>query len=187
MSVPQTRPESLRLLSQTPLTATAYAAPDGLYTQAELDALGSLVIPVGSFRSLARLQFVGTDAADENFNVTIRAVERITNGLLVPNTEVLNRVVALGSAVVTLGNYQVADTAPFLPDYFFADTIAWTASTYASAFLELMYARTIVVHTPADDTPATLGIPDLGNIHALIIDFDIGTAAAMNALYSLGT
>lgn len=90
----------------------------------------------------------------------------------------------------TCGNLAGAASSVLLDTEFLADTIA--AVTKTAFFTQLLsaYGVDVYTHSPADDTPALLILPDLGNRWAFYLDMFVAggaVATAANALVNLST
>lgn len=134
------------------------------------------------------LSFMGTGAENSGYSFRIWQVftEVDANG----QPTKFGELVLFGSGVATLSATSgpsgsvVCGAADVL-----ADTITWAASA-AGAKYEAAYGSTgSLAYSPADDTPAHLLIPDLGNADAYIIEFAITAlgATGANAVASEGT
>jgi hypothetical protein len=150
------------------------------------------IVPLNGARGAA-IQFIGTDANNE----TITAVKVWTATFADSSGEGSPTVINLPSAidlnqygatgVITLGNINGATGDVVPATSFVADTIADWATTALGTVNEAVYALgESAAYSPASDAPATLIIPNFGpNIHGFVLEFDIGTAASANAVYTL--
>lgn len=187
MSTPITRSEDMRLYSATPFTGDAYVVTEGYYAPADLPAD---MITLQGFRGISALQAIGSGTANENFHFKVFGVWRITN----PHDESADPVYFVGqllSVVATLGTADIPEGAGVAAQYLVADTLVVTKATLFDTFVEGVYGRDLVTHSPADNTSAMLALPDLGNMHGFIIDVDIDAggseADAVNFLVARGT
>ena len=99
------------------------------------------------------------------------------------------------TGLVTCGNLTGVSASDLITtSSFIADTIAsWTLGTTATtpkgigSEVEPAYGLGLSTYfSPANDTPATLLIPNFGaGYHAFLLEFDVGTATSANALYTL--
>lgn len=188
MSIPTTRPESLRQYRATDFTGTSYTVTAGFKKAADVPAD---ILPLQGFRGISGLMVVGTGGDNSTSNVRMFGVWRIENPTS-PETPAYY-VGELFTATVTLASGVAfpADSAVF-PSYKVADTIVVTQTDIID-FVEAVYSREIVVSSPVDDAlPAMISLPDAGNMLGVVFDAELnaggGTAAtAINFLIARGT
>jgi hypothetical protein len=151
------------------------------------------IVPLAGARGVA-IQFVGTDANNEVitavkvWGATFAGFEGATD----PNqpwesTRVCDLNLIGTTGEITLSAATVPATDIIASTHLIADTIAsWTPGGLY-AVIEPAYALgTSDEYSPGSDVPATLLIPNLGPlIHGFVLEFDRGTAASSNALYTL--
>lgn len=189
--------ESLGLQSTPASSKTAWATlPDGWHTMGEIrDALAaatggsetdlSLFFALGPtrqgrrYRSLS-LQFASTEDEDETVEVRIRLIRggRDYN----PHDETASACVQLlGTATLTIGAGTGAGAGIVTAEERLADTIEWVGEAVAALLEYITDTDPIgdLLHSPADDTPAILHIPDAGNaacVHVEILNANAGKA-----------
>lgn len=92
------------------------------------------------------------------------------------------------TGTVTLGNIPGVGSEDIVPTtHFVADTIAsWTVGGIAATAETVYGLGGSDEYSPGSDAPASIMIPNFGPFaHAFLIEFDLGTAASANALYTL--
>jgi hypothetical protein len=168
----------LRILPGGNTTAGAFTLPLGPVASIptpHIDTMGSMGI---SFR------FYGTDADLEAFNYRVIAYERINRDLASGSDKELFIATIYGSGLATLGPLTGIAGTLIPTSQFFVDLLTYTPTAYATA-LEAAFGRASGVYSPNDNTNiARLFIPNLGDIIALAVDFDMTTAASGNGLYN---
>jgi hypothetical protein len=152
------------------------------------------LIPVAGARGIA-IEFFGTDANNEALAAakvwiaTLAYSSGQTDPISGPENASYADLRLYGTTgAVTYSTATGAGTGDLVPSTsFIADTIAsWTLNAYATATESAYGLGASAIVSPADNTPATLIIPNLGaEAHAVIIEFDLNTAASANALYTL--
>lgn len=188
MSIPETRPESLRKYRATDFTGTTYTVTAGFKKAADLP---TDILPLQGFRGISGLLAVGTGNDNSTFNVRMFGVWRIEDNTTPTTQDFYVGELFTATGTLASGVAFPADAAVF-PSYKVADTIVVTQTDIID-FVEAVYAREIVVSSPADDAlPAMIALPDAGNMLGIVLDVDInaggGTAAtAVNFLIARGT
>ncbi len=132
----------------------------------------------------AEVQVIGTGADNATINFKLWAVHKSTPAGNAPATADL-RLIASGTA--TLGTCTLASGDDLLrsgetaSSVRIADTISLTQTDYGAALATAMGSPGVQVSSPADNTPAVILVPDLGDADPLI-EFDLGTATGADAI-----
>lgn len=176
-----------RLYLESESTATAFGI---------VAATGRVVVPGLTVFSLgpdsgerARgvgIVFLGSGANNSTFDARIYVVHR---GYGYAKTVASDFDIALyGTATVTLGA-MVGAGSPVTTVQRLADTITYVQATSATTPQGVGGSTVLahggvdpVVYSPGNDLCATLWIPELGNAHGIILDFDLTGATGANAL-----
>ncbi|MBS0187113.1 MAG: hypothetical protein JSS51_03530 [Planctomycetes bacterium] len=124
-----------------------------------------------------RMQFFGTGADGNTFNVKIYAARFIENTGGDPYVYLQ----LLGTAAVTLSAAAGAAGLPVTDAQLVADGISFTADADYTQEITDMGAQAASV-VAGSDTPATLRMSELGNAAALVFDFDMVTATGGGVL-----
>lgn len=165
-------------------------AADGMYIGA---STVHKIVPLDGARG-ATLQFFGTDANNEVITAVAIwcATLADTSGQTLPATDFRSAaycdLALFGTlSTVTLSTAAGVDASDLVPaTSFIADTITtWTP--YIEAAINATYGLGVAGEfSPADNTPAAFIIPNFGAYaHGFVLEFDLGTAASANALYTL--
>lgn len=152
------------------------------------------LIPLNGARGVS-LQFFGTDADDEVItaaNVWTATFADFT-GATGPGIGWESASFATLELFGTTGNITLstatgAGTGDLVPSTsFIADTIAsWAAGSMGAAVEPVYGLGESAIYSPTGNVPASLIIPNFGSLaHAFLVEFDLGTAASGNCLYTL--
>jgi len=96
-------------------------------------------------------------------------------------------VIVLGTVTMTAGNFTGVSGGGLLgTSDRGVDTIVLTKSV-ACTKLESEFGRTVVVHSPGDNTQGWITLPDAFNAVGVVLDLAPGTATSVNALFEVGT
>ena len=167
-------------------TAFAYTA-SGIYSGAYLTGVSGVAVQNGQ---TAVITFYGKGADNDTFSCQIWSRSGI--GIKAAGgDDGAYMLQYVGLATVTLSTITgIAGSSVITTAYRIADTITWTPATTATTpsgnFTDLAGALGTLTGTassPANNTPATLILPILGEGQELVFDFDLtGTSTAANAL-----
>lgn len=132
----------------------------------------------------ARFTPFGTGANDDSFVMRIYAVHLLGgsgNGQAGPIELKL-----LATVTCTHGNDQGIASGMFSNVEQIVDTISISKSAYLTALESSLGLTTGAgAYSPADDTQGCFWIPDFGNAAGFVIDTDLGSGTAANALVQL--
>lgn len=181
------------------ITATVSSMTDGRVLESGLPA-GVIRIPVGAsngerFRSVIVRPF-GQGADNSQFTVRLWAHRRTgavagrqsapRDPMEVTRTSIDGSVIKMGELVCTLGTCTGVANGVIGTGYRFADTVAWTPSTWWLA-LESGFGATAGAYSPGNNTPGEFIIPDCFGVEEIIAEFTMTTATSANLLVELQT
>lgn len=130
--------------------------------------------------------FFGSGANNDSFDYRLWQVKCGKNKKSPENTD--HAIAYLGGGTATLSTKFGVSGGVVSDSERIADTITWTRSTTSTSprgpmeVIETAYGLSVLAaaYSPADDTPARLIIPDLGNAEGVILEFAV-TANGLSA------
>lgn len=170
-------------------TADAFALTGGRKTNSSFASPNRLIHLADA--SGVDIEFCGTDQENETVNYKLWAVK--CPSVDVPSdSPTAASIYLFGSGTYTLGTstgvgtFFAAHLAATGAVLTFADTITFSLATWGQYVVDTYQLVAPTTYSPADNTVACLSIPLLSRVcNALVIEFDLGTAAAANAMISL--